>query len=171
MGITHHTASALLMLGLAARGQKDYERALIFNTESLVLFRQLGDKWGEAFALGNMAVIREEEDNYDEARALCRQSLRLSAEINDKRSLSQSLEQMAGLMSLQGEHHLAARLIGAAEALRESIFAAVEPLDRLRHDRCLERVRTNLDEAAFATARAEGHVMTMEQAVACALAE
>jgi non-specific serine/threonine protein kinase len=169
MGISHHVASALLMQGLAAAGQKDYERALAFNTESLGLYCQLGDKWGESLILRNMAVIREEAGNYDEARALCRQSLRLSREINDKRTLSQSLEQMAGLMSLQGEHQLAARLMGAAGALRQSIFAAVEPLDRPHHYRWVEQVRANLDEATLAAAWAEGRAMTLEQAVAYAL--
>ena len=50
-GITHYTASALLMLSRVAIGQKDYRRALALNTESMGIYRQLGDKWGESLTL------------------------------------------------------------------------------------------------------------------------
>ena len=71
-------------------------------------------------------------------------------------------------MSLEGEHQSAARLMGAAEALREFIFVAVEPLDD-DHDRRVERVRASLDEPTFAAGMAVGWLMTLEQAIAYAL--
>jgi hypothetical protein len=113
----------------------------------------------------------EAQGYYGEARALFRQSLTLSYVLDDKRSLSQTLEQIAGLISLDNEHEHAARLMGAAQALRDSIFAVVEPLDHPQHDRVIARLHANLDEAALAAHWAEGGLMTLEQAIECALSE
>jgi non-specific serine/threonine protein kinase len=68
---------------------------------------------------------------------------------------------------------LAARLFGATEALREAIRigpAAAYP-DRIEYDRYVAAVRAQFDEAAFAAAWAKGRVMTLEQAIECALLE
>ena len=118
-GTSDHTASTLLMLGLAAMGQGDYERAYAFNDESLLMNRQMGNLWSEALLLGNNATMKEQQGNYAEARALLLQSLQLSVALDDKRTLSQTIEQLAGLNSLEGDHLFGARLMGAAEALRE----------------------------------------------------
>jgi tetratricopeptide (TPR) repeat protein len=171
MGITHFTSSALLMLGQAAIGLKDYKRALALNTESLEIYRYLGDKWGEAMVLGAIGLIREQEGNYHEARAFIRQSLRISIELDDKLTLSGNLDHLAGVMSLEGEHQSAARLMGAAEALRDSMAAPVKPLDRSRHDDIMARVHAGLDASTFAAAWAEGRLMTLEQAIEDALSE
>jgi tetratricopeptide (TPR) repeat protein len=164
-GLKEHAASTLLMLGLAAAGNKDYERALAFNDESLVMVRQAQGQWAESLLLCNIAVIREEQDDYPQARTLIRQSLQLSNELGDKRIVSQAFEQLAGLMSLEGEHERAVRLMGAAQALRDSIFAEVEPLEYPRRDALIGRLRANLDETMFSIAWAEGRLMTMEQAM------
>jgi predicted ATPase len=167
----HHTAATLLMLGLVAAGQKNYERAYALNSESLTLYRQLGDQWGESLILGNNASIWEEKGNYEEAKALCRQSLRLSLTLKDLRTFSQTLEQLAGLIHRQGEHERAVRLMSAAQALRDSIFAVIEPLDQPRHNRAMAQVRMYLDETGFATAWTEGRLMTLEQVVESALSD
>ena len=166
-----NTASALLMLALVAAGQQNYERADAYNAESLELSRQLGDHWGEGLILGNSGAVRIEQGNYQEARDLIRQALHISRQLNDKRIIASLLELLADLASLEcHEHAQAARLMGAAEALRDSIFAPIEPLDRLRHDHEIERLCANLDEAAFAAAWTEGRLMTLEQAIEYALA-
>ena len=164
-GLEHHATSTLLMLGLAATGSKDYERALAFNNESLALARRQQGRWAEILLLSNNALIWEELGDYQQARTLIRRSLDLGYRQNDKRTLSQILDQFAGLMSLEGEHERAARLMGAAQALRDSIFAVVEPLDHAHRDNVLVRLGANLDESAFATAWAEGRLMTLEQAM------
>ena len=120
----NHSAGILLMLGLAATGQEDYEHAYAFNIESLARYRQHGNLWAEALLLANNGMIKEQQGQYAEARTLAVQSLQLSLTLDDKRTLSQTLEQLAGLISLDGNHHTAARLMGAAETLRNSILAS-----------------------------------------------
>jgi hypothetical protein len=71
----------------------------------------------------------------------------------------------------QAQSERAARLFGAAEALREAIGTPLPPADRAEHDRSVAAVRTALGEEAFAAAWAEGRALTLEHAVAFALAD
>ena len=63
----------------------------------------------------------------------------------------------------QGEPVWAARLWGAAQALRAVIGAPLPPAYRADYERALTILRTHLGEAAFATALAEGEAMALEQ--------
>ena len=65
----------------------------------------------------------------------------------------------------------AARLYGAAAALRERLGAAVVPWERPAHERDLAAVRAALGPAAFAAAWAAGAALPLEAAVAEALAD
>jgi predicted ATPase/DNA-binding XRE family transcriptional regulator len=171
-GVTHEIASGLLMLSLVAVGQKNYERASSLNAESLALYRQLGDRWGESLILGNDAVIQEALGNLPMGRSLCYQSLQLSYELNDKRTFSQTLEQLAGIIiRSDDDYERAARLMGAAQAVRDSISAVVEPLSQSHRDPIMTEVRAKLDERIFATAWVEGRLMTLEQVIEYALSE
>ena len=169
MGELGHTASTLNMLGLAAKGQNNYTRALDYNAESLALCRQLGDRWQEALLLSNNASVWEEQGNYQEAGALYQQGLTICLEIDDKRSAVELLEQLSGLLDLRGKHPCAARLMGTAEALRQSISLPVDPYSRPYHERRLVRLHANLDEITLTAEWTEGRLMTLEQAVEYAL--
>jgi hypothetical protein len=89
----------------------------------------------------------------------------------EKLYLSRCLEGMAGVALLGGEAGRAARLFGAAEALRETIGAVVGPSDRREYDRMVTAARTALGEEALTARWTEGRAMTLEQAVAYALDE
>lgn len=165
-----HIASMLLMLGNVAYFQGDYDRAFALNSESMALYRQLGIEWGEALVFLNNGDIRVAQADYPAARALYIEALHISRRLDDRRTLSVALEHLANLVSLEyGDHHLAAQLMGAVAALRDSISAAIEPLDRLPHEERVARLRGSLGDRGFAAAWAEGRRWTMEQAVERAL--
>jgi DNA-binding CsgD family transcriptional regulator len=63
----------------------------------------------------------------------------------------------------------AARLLGAAAALLEATSGFLEPVDRADFDVNVATTRVRLGEQAFAAAWAEGHAMTMDEAIAYAL--
>jgi len=65
--------------------------------------------------------------------------------------------------------HRAARLFGAAEALREALGAPVLWFQRQSYAQGVAALRAWLDDAACAAAWAEGRGMTLEQAIAYAL--
>ncbi len=63
----------------------------------------------------------------------------------------------------------AARLFGAAEALRDTSGELLSPAERSVHERQVANAHAQLDEAAWQTAWAEGRTMTLEQAIVYAL--
>ena len=80
-----------------------------------------------------------------------------------------SLEYLARVAGGLGQPERAARLFGAAEALREAIGAPLPPSGRDDHEREVAAARAHLDEHAFVQALAEGQAMSLEQAIAYAL--
>ena len=65
----------------------------------------------------------------------------------------------------------AARVFGAAAALREAIGSPLPPRCRASYQHTITTLRTQLGEEAFATAWDEGQTMTLAQAVAFTLKE
>ena len=121
--------------------------------------------------MSNNAIIKEEQGDYQEARAFCRHGISVGRELNDRRTLLQLVEQWAGLNDLEGDHAGAARLMGAVEALHEAIAAPIDPLNRSGHERRVARLHANMGETDFAAAWADGRLMTLKQAIEYALSE
>jgi hypothetical protein len=69
-----------------------------------------------------------------------------------------------------GRLERAARLLGAAEALRKAIGASVYEVDRADHERAAASIRSGSGAKGLDRAWAEGRAMTLEQAIEYALA-
>ncbi len=93
----------------------------------------------------------------------------MARETNDLRSIATLLGESAALSATQQRPKQAATLFGAAEALRETIHVVPLPVERIEIEHNIAAARTQLDEATFATAWAEGRTMLAEQAVTYAL--
>jgi tetratricopeptide (TPR) repeat protein len=168
-GQTAARARALRGLGIVAEAQGDYAVARRHYEEALALMRELGDRRGIALSLNNLGDVARDRGDYAAARALHEESLAIGRELGD-RAIAWILESFAMLALREGAtRNRAARLLGAAEALREAIGAPLSPGERPDHDRAVAAVRGELGEEAFAAARAEGRAMTLEQAITCAL--
>jgi non-specific serine/threonine protein kinase len=72
---------------------------------------------------------------------------------------------LAWPISAQGRAEHAARLFGAAEALRTVVGTAILPHWQADHDRAEATARAALGEEAFAAAWAAGRALTVEQAI------
>ncbi len=81
------------------------------------------------------------------------------------------LEKLVGIAVARGQPEGAARLLGATEALRQAITAPMGAADRADYEQSVALAQARLDEHTFAAAWAEGRAMTMEQAIAYALAD
>jgi tetratricopeptide (TPR) repeat protein len=163
-------ARSLNTLGELVRTEGDYAAARSFYEQSLTLRRELGDEWGVANSLINLGYVACSQGDYRHAATLIGECLPLCQKPGDKRGISYCLALLARVTGDTGQPERAARLFGAAEALREAIHVRLEYVDRIEEDRNIDAVRTQLDEAAFAAAWAEGRAMTLEQAVDYALA-
>jgi DNA-binding CsgD family transcriptional regulator len=92
-------------------------------------------------------------------------------ELGDKMIASESLEGLACVAETRGEAELAARLFGAAEALREAVGYQHMPEEDALREPYLAAASSRLDEETWEAAFAEGRTMTFEEAVEYALSE
>ena len=79
------------------------------------------------------------------------------------------LEGLAEAAWAQDQPRRAARLFGAAAALRDTIGFALFPTERVEQERTLAALRARLDTEAFAAALSEGRAMPLEEAIDYAL--
>jgi predicted ATPase/transcriptional regulator with XRE-family HTH domain len=168
-GDTLGTAIALSNLADAARGQGDYARAVALYEQSLTLHESIGDRMGRRQDLVELAGALQALGQHDRALALYRESLSEYQAGGNPRSAAYALEGIALIHAVQGQPEPAARLVGAAAALRAAIGAPLMEPDRRRYDPALAAVRTVLGEEAFAAAWAAGQTLSLEQAITEAL--
>jgi hypothetical protein len=95
----------------------------------------------------------------------------LRLEIGDKLGAPDDLEGLACVAAARGEAERAAKLFGASEALPEAMGAPLEPGDRALQEPYLAAARSQLDEAAWQEAWAQGQAMTLEEAISYVLEE
>jgi ATP/maltotriose-dependent transcriptional regulator MalT len=94
-------------------------------------------------------------------------------DLGDRFGIADSVLDLGKMSALRGKPIRAARLWGAAEALREQMGMALSGFDLAAsgYERYLASVRSALSEPAFEAAWAEGRAMSPEQAMEYALEE
>jgi len=118
----------------------------------------------QAWALSHLARVVAFEGDYAKARALHEQCLAIVKQLVGTKPWTHFyLEGLAAVVAAQGELPWAARLWGAAEALREGTGTPIPPAYRADYEHSVASARTQLGEQAFATAWAEGRSMTLDQ--------
>jgi non-specific serine/threonine protein kinase len=107
------------------------------------------------------------------ARDIVQQGLESAREVGDKPGTSFALLMAASLAGGRGGPARAARLWGAAEALREAIGISLGDQDPFDYDYegRVAAARAQLEEAAWEAAWNEGRAMSPEQAIEYALSE
>ncbi|HZJ46023.1 MAG TPA: protein kinase [Pyrinomonadaceae bacterium] len=164
-------ANSLNNLGGVAFLQGDSERALTLHSESLGLRRALGDKRGISMSLNNMGEIAQEQKDYGRAASLFAESLAIRQELGDRFFIVSSLHNLAEVACSRKDYERGARLFGAAEVLREMIGAPLPTEKRQNFERYLEEARDALGRADLKNARAEGRVMSLDEAIKYALSD
>jgi DNA-binding SARP family transcriptional activator len=162
LGDVEGAAWSLISLGTVARYQGEVERAALLLAESRALSDGIGFREGIAWSceqLGLLAAV----DGDPAAITLLRRSLELHGELRDRWRMSSVLEDLAAIALALGKVRPAARLLGAAEAIREAIGTVIAPCERPQHLQTLAAVRGALGEDGFAAARQQGLVATMDE--------
>jgi non-specific serine/threonine protein kinase len=171
VGDTRAVAIGLHNLGLVALHQSDFTRATSLHEESLHIMREFGDKWGIAIALHYLGLAARHRGDYAKAAAWLHQSLTLSRALNHKREIAETLEGLAGVAIAQQAPERAARVLGAAEVLRETIAVPLTPAERVDYERVVVLTQTALGRDVFAAAWATGRAMMLEEAIEYALSD
>lgn len=146
----------------------DRLRALATHEDNLVRARASGNRRMEGATLSVLASYALEDGLVDKAVKLLTQGTRITGKIGLVSDLVDNLYLFARVGSLQDQEAVAARLFAAAEA---AIGRLGSTRDWAAKDDAatLTRVRTQLDDTAFAAAWEQGRNMSVEEAVALAL--
>jgi hypothetical protein len=140
--------------------------------ECLSLYQEMADEFNVATTVGWLGLLTVwSGDEYDLAEGFLTEGLALNREIGNWAYGAYCLEGFAGLAGARGQGARAARLWGAAEALRTNIGAPPTPEARPYYERSMVAARAQLGEAAWEAAFAEGSMMSPEEAAEYALGE
>jgi diguanylate cyclase (GGDEF)-like protein len=171
-----HTIAALcclLSLGEVLLFQGDPAGARPQFEDSLVLSREVGDVSSEAWALHHLGVVADLDGDAAEAARLFAGALSLRYQTQERPTIADSLEGLAGV-TIAGDPVFAARLFGAAAGLRDRYQLPRPPVWQGRWDTHMSRLRLAfdngaLDAAARAAAWVAGAAASVDDVVAAAL--
>jgi non-specific serine/threonine protein kinase len=166
-------------LGELALRQRSYPRAIAFLEESLALRRQQGDRWGIGTSLGSLGWAAMLQGDYKRMRAVLGESIAVRIDIGDRSGIAWCLEKLAegdlneartfSTHAARERMQRAARLFGAAAAIRAPLGAAIDSADQPEYERNLENLHKNLGKPAFSSAWEEGRT-SIEQGLQTAIA-
>jgi non-specific serine/threonine protein kinase len=164
-------AGTLEWLARIAWGSGDRRAALPLLEERLALCREFGGPYPLIHALGAMGHVMRDEGDFARARSLYEESLVLRWQVGDQMALAQSLEDFAVLAGREQQAERAIRLLGAGEALCETLGARPPVTDQIEYERIVAEGRAALGEPAFTAAWAEGRALSLDRAIEYALGD
>jgi non-specific serine/threonine protein kinase len=166
-----HARAFLRSVVAGAFLEADIDSAVSQLEEGLALRRELGDPRAVSMSLLSLGEVELNRGDLDRGAALLEEGARIARELGDRLGTSYFVWEMGKLSALRESPVRAARLWGAAEALREQLGISLSQYDLAAsgYERDLAAVRSALDESTLDAAWAEGHAMPPEQAIEYAL--
>jgi predicted ATPase len=161
-GVLRRTGLPLMIQWLALlrgrvaleRGDLAVARAAIDEAASTA--ESTGIPWDVAGARHHQGLLALAEKDHRAAADRLRQALVIDVEHGFRGRATDTLEAFAAVAAAVGKAPEAARLIGAADALRDATGMVRRPLDAPAYASAAARVQASLGDEAFARLRAEG---------------
>lgn len=161
-GMAHATSR----LALVSRRRGDLAAARTRYNDALSLYRRIGDRRAEARMLAGLGDVNAQEGDDAGAASAYRESLTLRSQLGDRAGIAAMFERLAGVAEAEPER--AARLLGMAAGLRESIGAPLSAAASAELDQFLTGLQRTLSAEALETAMAEGRRASLRAAIAYA---
>jgi predicted ATPase/class 3 adenylate cyclase len=138
--------------------------------ESLDISHDLGNKTGIVFSLNSLGLLEYLERNYEVSAEMRTESLKLAVELGHQPLMAAGVMGLAQVRSATGDHMIAARLHGAADAMYENFGGTTTGEEGRTSREDLTFLRRELGDVVFEEAFEEGRHLTLEQSVAMATA-
>ncbi len=166
-------AISLYLLGLTSAILGDPAKAVAVSEECRAICASHGERWYQSHALWVLGIAVWQQGDARRAAALEQDSIRLKPSSYDLLGVAHCIEALAWFAAAEGRDKRAARLLGAAQAVRQEIGVSLHGFAHLTtyHDTATARARDALGEAAFQRAFSDGASLDVPQAVATALDE
>ena len=159
----------LMSLGMAARYQGRMEEARSNLSVCLPIFHEIGDQHRANMIVSELAHIDRIEERYDLAAQAYRATITEWERLGHRAAVANQLECFAFIAKRYEEAERAAKLFGAAEALREFINIAMTKVERIEYDLEVADLRAGMDNEAFLLSWGKGRALSMEGAIELAL--
>lgn len=171
LGNPSKAAWSLLIMGNVAYRQGDLKLAHRHYSEGQQRSREAQHPTAVAFACNSLGTVAFDQGEPGRARELHGEALAIYCDVDERRGISWSLVRIGMAEAVAGDPEVAARLLGAASALREA--QGVDPAAPAPRDlqRVLDTLRETLGMEAWETAWQEGGAMPLEQVIRIALGE
>jgi predicted ATPase/DNA-binding CsgD family transcriptional regulator len=162
-------AFATVNLGIVASQQGDAARARVWLEEGLAEHRARNNTWGAGFALRALGDLALRADDRVTALACFRECVVLWRDHGFLRGIAQGLIGLAAVAADTAPPYRLARLLGAAEQVRDEVGLGLWVTERAAFHRTRASVRHQLGDTALAAAEGEGHAMPLDRAIEEAL--
>jgi predicted ATPase/DNA-binding winged helix-turn-helix (wHTH) protein len=164
-------AQALNVKGELARVHGDDDLALAVYEEGKALAAAAGDEAHLSVFLANLMYIADHRGDYEEARRLGCDALRLCWSLGRRMMAAWTISEMAGPELGLGRPERGALLVGASDEALRVLGTARHPGDVSEHDRVLDGLRAALGDERLGELLGEGGRLSLDDAVALALTE
>jgi tetratricopeptide (TPR) repeat protein len=166
LGETQVEAGATSDLGLMALIQGDAARGREMSERALVAFRELEDDFGVAVALENLAIANLMVGDLERALAQGVSCVSAASALGSKPAIVYGLLVVGAIHAHSSRPVEGARLLGAAEAIRESIQEPeLELLEARIHRDAVAAINDQLSPDEVADEWLRGRSMTVAEAV------
>ena len=152
---------SLISLAAVARYEGSASRAAALLADSLAAAEKIGFREGIGWSLELQGLLAADRGDPAAAGLLLR-SLRTHHELNDRWRTASVLEDLAALALAGGRARQAARLLGAAERIRDTIGTVLPPCEAGQHTTTEAGARAALGAGAFEVACHEGAVSSLD---------
>ncbi|MGZ6636707.1 MAG: adenylate/guanylate cyclase domain-containing protein [Solirubrobacteraceae bacterium] len=167
-----HALYPLSGLAWEALIHDDYANACALFQRAVAVARKWGVHTEAAMNLASLATVMAFKGDMSKALALLEESVVLSRKFGATAALVKDcLPGFAALRSAQGDAERAVRLLSASDALRAEMGSLGGPVAQEIRKRILEAAQGELDEDRIASAFEAGQSLTLDEALAEALAD
>jgi non-specific serine/threonine protein kinase len=167
-GDSHQAGHVLDHIGEAECDRLELQRAAHAHAEAVKLLQAAGCEEGVTTSLSRQARLARASGDASRALELALAALRGFQVLGHRRDLPPNLE-LVGELVVGDTPRVSAFLLGAAEACRENMSAALVPVDRPMHATAVAAARRALGEAIFGQTWQAGRDAPVDQAISEAL--
>lgn len=170
-----HDVAGLAKVVWATGGNRyiaeDAAGAILPFQESIDLYRRVGDRFGEAWALHMLGLAEIVSNQADEAREHVTQALDIFLEADDRSAIPLLLNDFALLATGEGDGERALRLAGASRALEEEAGVGIVDIGERPTRHIIDRMWSLLPKEEAERCWREGQAMSADEAIAYARKE
>ena len=148
---------------LSWAGRLDEARPWFAEAEQA--YQEIGDPRFVLVARSDFGHALRRGGELDEAEALTRETIRDWQHFGSRGAIANQLESFSFMALARGDSLRVARLLGAAESLREAASTVMLGPEQVEYDRHLEQLRRTLDPADLEREWAAGRSMSMDDAI------